>query len=176
MNEVIDLSSDESTSSKVSSHLSNDVEEVKRKRNEKAVEDIDSSPSKIKKEDAIAHIDEETVNETNRVVSYTATNYQSTIKKKSPLEDDDAVLTIVTERVVVSSPRRGPLVIKKKVPLEDDDLVLLTNPCMCSPLQSAMKGAVERDRQDINAANQPPWWYNLATDVGDDIISKLRSK
>jgi hypothetical protein len=120
----------------------------------------DSSPSKIKKEDVIAPIVDEIVNESNRVVTFTyATNYQSTIKKKLPLEDDDTVLTVVTERIVVSSP-------KKKI----DDLVFLTNPHMNIRLENVMKVA-----QDSKEANQPPWWYNLATDIGDDIISKLMS-
>lgn len=154
MKEIIDLSSDESTSSKVTTS-SIEVDDNKRKRNEKEVED--SSPSKIKKEDVVAPIVDEIANESKRVVNFTyATNYQSTIKKKLPLEDDDTVLTVVTERVVVSSP-------KKKI----DDLVSHMN---CR-LENIMKVG-----QDSKEANQPPWWYNLATDIGDDIISKLTSK
>ena len=169
MKEIIDLSSDESISSKVTTS-SNDVDGNKRKR-EKELDD--SSPSKIKKEYATAPIVEDTVNENSRVfTTITATNYQSIIKKKLPLEED-TVLTI--ERVVVSSPKVGPLLIKKKVPV-DDDLLLLSKSHMSSPVQNALKVALDRDMQHTNEANQPPWWFNLATDIGDDIISILRSK
>jgi len=101
-------------------------------------------------------------------VNYTAT--KSTIRKKNPLEEDGSITTIVTERVAISSPRGA---IWKKIPLEDDeDLVLLTSPHMSSPLKDAMKSALDSDRK---GANQPPWWYNLGTDISDDFISKLKN-
>ena len=101
-------------------------------------------------------------------MNYTAT--KSTIRKKNPLEEDGSITTIVTERVAISSPRGA---IWKKIPLEDDeDLVLLTSPHMSSPLKDAMKSALDSDRK---GANQPPWWYNLGTDISDDFISKLKN-
>jgi hypothetical protein len=73
------------------------------------------------------------------------------------LEEDDSITTTVA----VSSPRGG---IRKKVPL-----VLLTSPHMSSPLKDAMHSIFIRKE-----ANQPPWWYNLGTDIRDDVISKLK--
>ena len=100
-------------------------------------------------------------------MNYTAT--KSTIRKKNPLEEDGSITTIVTERVAVSSPRGA---IRKKVPLEDDEDLVLPTSHMSSPLKDAMKSALDSDRK---GANQPPWWYNLGTDISDDFISKLKN-
>jgi len=80
MKEIIGLSDDESTSSASSRKNSglNDgdapIDDIKRKRNEKEEEDISTKMllplSKIKKEDAIAPIVKDTVNETNREVKF----------------------------------------------------------------------------------------------------------
>jgi hypothetical protein len=181
MKEIIDLSSDDSTTSKVttSSVDKSDLSDgnvpivitnndIKRKRTEEEAVLQNSSPIKVKKENTGPIVDDTFVSESSTVVNYTAT--KSTIRKKNPLEEDDSITTIVTERVAVSSPRGA---IRKKVPLEDDeDLVLLTSPHMSSPLKDAMKSAFDSDRKE---ANRPPWWYNLGTDISDDFISKLKN-
>ena len=166
MKEIIDLSSDASTSSNVSSGNSvvSERSEIIDKRKREEVEMVDSSPSKIKKEDIDVPIDDDTfVKETSTVVKYTA--MKSTTTRKNPLEDDTIVSTTVTERVAISSPTG---VIRRKNPVddEDEDLVFLTGIEKNIAVKNALKDPV----------NLPPWWYHLATDIGDDIISKLSKK
>ena len=101
----------------------------------------------------------------DKVVEYKVTSIRSSIKKKMPLEvEEETVSTVLTETVSVSSPttKRSSFSgsnIKKKLPLEDDEVIMTTT----SPIRAALK-----------SDSSPPWWFNLATDIGDDIINVLK--
>jgi hypothetical protein len=67
------------------------------------------------------------------------------------------------ESVLVISPSRSAdkssgSPTKMKVPIEDDDIVVMTG-TNCA-LKSALK---------TNQCDGPPWWYNYASDINEDI-------
>jgi hypothetical protein len=132
------------------------VVEKKRKREE---EELSSVTTKESEDKASTNV----IDESDRVVEYKVTNIRSSIKKKMPFEDE-TVSTVVTESVSISSPIRSRSTgsessIKKKLPLEDDEVITITG------LHS--KIALKSD-------TGPPWWFNLATDIGEDIINILK--
>jgi hypothetical protein len=127
-------------------------EEKKRKEHDQS---NNSSPSKVKKE-----------SDSKAVTS-------SAVKIKFPLEDDEVFK--FTESVLVMSPSRSSLKssgspIKVKVPIEDDDIVVMTG------TNCALKSALKMNTLKSNQCDGPPWWYNYASDISEDILTILKKK
>ena len=187
----IDLSSDDSVTSnggvtytstpKKNKCYSSDEVIVDTKRKVSLQDDnLNTSPSKVKKEGESSSpskskneqdnaVTEELFDKNNdTIMEFNLTNVRSSIRKKVPLDDEDAVVTtVLTERVTISSPKRTPVVVKKKLPLEDDEPAVLD-------IGNNIKTALKCDNNDVQLANAPPWWFRFASDIGDDIISKLK--
>ena len=140
-------------------------------------EDV-SSPSKVKKEidcevPTVSKKDS-TLSECEKVQESISTSCRSSTKTKFPLEDDE-VVCVSKESEVIRSPTKiasksSGSHTKIKLPLEDDDMVVTT----AEHTKSCLKTALNTDSSEVEKCSRPPWWYNFATDINDDIMSILK--